>query len=77
MQLNCSPDAAYLELYEEEDGSLGELTSVLVRPPGATDDADVLDLEFDAAGHLVGIEFPTLRRIRPSVVSRADQSRRT
>jgi hypothetical protein len=77
MQLNCGPDAAYLELFEEEDGDLGERTSVLVRPPGAADDADVLDLEFDEDGHLVGIEFPSLRRIRPSLLSRADWSRRT
>ena len=59
-----------------EDGDdVGKLSSQPFRPPGseAVDDHFVLD--FDGAGHLVGIEFLTPEgRLLPSVLAAAERS---
>jgi hypothetical protein len=78
MRLTYSERAgpAYLWLRGEAD-DVGTVSSKTFRPPGSQAADDYFVLDFDAAGHLVGIEFLTPdERLLPSVLSAAERSPR-
>jgi uncharacterized protein YuzE len=68
--------AAYLRLREDGD-DVGTVSSEPFRPPGSEAADDFFVLDFDDAGHLVGIEFLTPdERLLPSVLAAAQRSPR-
>ena len=67
--------AAYLRLRTDND-DVGTVTSKPITPPGAEHADDRIVLDFDDAGHLVGIEFLTpAERLLPSVLAAAERHR--